>query len=204
MKRFFSPNSFWNQPIPADAKIDPRSERWMRLLEGEPTGENFYMNSECWTIPIYEAGPDTSLVEVRRHALSPREKLGWSTSHDTFGHGPGFGQVPIPASAKPDPQTDSHLAVVDRARNLVWDMWKLSHNPDGTWQSATGMVYPADGPGVFDPAPLGLVDGESVHFHGPSRASGVPAIAGLILYDEVMEGEISHNIAGASRYCSRQ
>lgn len=204
MKRFFSPDSFWNQAIPAHAPVDPRTERWMRLLEGEPTGENFYMNSERWTIPVYEADPDTPVVEVRRHALSPREKLVWCTSHDTFGHGPGFGQVPIPETARPDSQTDSHLAVVDPSRNLVWDMWKLSRNPDGSWKSATGMVYAADGTGVFDPGPLGLVDGESVHFHGPSRASGVPAVAGLILHDEVMAGEIRHKIAGASRYCARQ
>ena len=37
------PDSFWNQPSPADASIDPRSERWMRMLEGEPTRE-----FGCW------------------------------------------------------------------------------------------------------------------------------------------------------------
>ena len=98
--------------------------------------------------------------------------------------------VPIPKTASPDPQSDSHMAVVDWATNQVWDMWSLSRNPDGTWTSATGMTYPADGPGVFNTADLGVEDGESVHFHGPSRASGVPAVAGLIMYDEVMAGEI--------------
>ena len=37
---------------------------------------------------------------------------------------------------------------------------------------------------------------------GPSRAAGVPAVAGLILYDEVMAGEIRHKIAAASRFCA--
>src|ERR1700722_16479654 len=64
------------------------------------------------------------------------------------------------------------------------------------------MVYPSDGPGVFSPGALGVQDGESVHFHGPSRAAGVPAVAGLILYDEVMAGEIRHKVAAASRFCA--
>jgi hypothetical protein len=55
---------------------------------------------------------------------------------------------------------------------------------------------------VFSTAALGLQDGESVHFYGPSRASGVPAVAGLIMYDEVAAGEIRHKIAAASRFCA--
>jgi hypothetical protein len=104
--------------------------------------------------------------------------------------------------AAPDPRADSHLAVVDWKRNLVWDMWALRRDPDGGWRSATGMVYAADGPGVFSTEEIGVVDGESVHFHGPSRAAGVPAVAGLILYDEVMAGEVRHKIAAASRFCA--
>jgi hypothetical protein len=55
---------------------------------------------------------------------------------------------------------------------------------------------------VFATADLGVRDGESVHFHGPSRAAGVPAVAGLIMYDEVAAGEIRHKIAAASRFCA--
>jgi hypothetical protein len=110
--------------------------------------------------------------------------------------------VPIPPEASPDPKADSHLAVVDWEQHRVWDMWALSRNPDGTWKSATGMVYAADGPGVFSTAEIGVKDGESVHFHGPSRAAGVPAVAGLIMYDEVAAGEIRHKIAAASRFCA--
>ena len=42
------------------------------------------------------------------------------------------------------------------------------------------------------------MDGESIHFHGPSRAAGVPAIAGLIMHQEVLEGEIRHKLAYAT------
>ena len=200
--RFFSDDSFWNQVIPADAEVDPRTDRWVKLLETEPTGDNFLVNSTQWTIPVYEVTSATPLLKVGLLAIGAKEKIVWHTDRDFFGHGPRFDWVPIPPEATPDPQTDSHLAVVDWQKKLVWDMWALSRNPDGTWKSATGMVYPSDGPGVFSTQDLGVKDGESIHFHGPSRAAGVPAVAGLILYDEVMAGEIRHKIAAASRFCA--
>jgi hypothetical protein len=36
MKRFFSEDSFWNTPLPANPEIDPRSEHCIRLLESIP------------------------------------------------------------------------------------------------------------------------------------------------------------------------
>ena len=202
VRRFFSDDSFWNQPIPANAEVDTRTDRWIKLLETEPTGTNFTINSQQWTIPVYEVDRTTPLVKVGLLALSPKDQTHWHTDRGFFGHGRGFNFVPLPEAATPDPQADSHLAVVDWQRKLVWDMWALSRNADGTWKSATGMVYAADGPGVFSTAALGVRDGESVHFHGPSRAAGVPAVAGLIMYDEVMAGEIRHKIAAASRFCA--
>lgn len=202
VRRFFSDDSFWNQPIAPDARLDPRTERWVALLETEPTGLNFLVNSEQWTIPVYDVDSSTPLQDVGVLEISPAEKIRWHTQREHFGHGPGFDRVPIPTDAMPDPQVDSHLALVDWERNLVWDMWSLVRNPDGTWKSATGMVYRADGSGVFSTQELGVQDGESVHFHGPSRASGVPAVAGLIMYDEVVAGEIRHKIAAASRFCA--
>jgi len=62
------------------------------------------------------------------------------------------------------------------------------------------MFYRLDGNGIFDGSWLGYQDSESVHFHGPSRAAGVPAMAGLTMYDEVKQGEIRHKLSCASRY----
>ncbi len=203
-RRFFSDSSFWNQPLAADARTHPRSEAWIKLLETEPSGENFLINCTQWTIPIYEVDSSTPLVEVGLRYLTPDDKKIWHTERAHFGHGAGFDRVPIPTQAEPDPKGDAHMAIVNWETNQVWDMWSLRRAPDGTWSSATGMVYAADGAGVFKTEELGVQNGESVHFHGPSRAAGVPAVAGLILYDEVMAGEIRHKIAAASRFCAYQ
>ena len=201
-KRFFSEKSFWNQPIPKDAEVDPRSDRWIKMLEQEPTGENFGLSFMEWTIPVYEVDENTPLYNVKYHYLTENEKKAWVTvtKRERFGHGPGFNPVPIPEGAKPDPENDSHFTVVDWNRMIAWDMWGLKKLDDGSWESKTGMMFRLDGSGIFNGYELGYVDKESVHFHGPSRASGVPAFAGLIMYDEVMSGQIKHKLSCASRF----
>ncbi|NJK86228.1 MAG: hypothetical protein HC906_09910 [Bacteroidales bacterium] len=88
---------------------------------------------------------------------------------------------------------------------IAWDMWGFRKRADGSWESNTGMKYKLDGSGVYDGDELNIVDNESVHFHGPSRAAGVPAIAGLIMYDEVVyDKEIRHKLAIATRFNALQ
>jgi hypothetical protein len=91
------------------------------------------------------------------------------------------------------------LAIVDWEHNLAWDMW-YAHKRNGKWYSNTGMVYRIDGPGVFDPNLFAIKTGESIHQFGPSRAPGVPALAGLIMYDEAEAGAIEHKLAAATLF----
>ena len=204
-QRFFSASSFWNQPIGNDPEIDPGSDHFISLLKTEPTGNHFGINATKWTIPVYLADSSTPRVDIGLHYLSEREKENWCTRRDHFGHGDGFGKdVPLPPGAMPDPEQDAHLAVVDLENRVAWDMWGLQHHPDGSWTSKTGMKYSLDGEGVFHTEDFHILDGESVHFHGPSRAAGVPAIAGLIMYDEVAAGKIRHRLACATRFNAKQ
>ena len=133
------------------------------------------------------------------------EKITWDSQREYFGHGPGFGDdVPIPDKALPDPEVDAHFAIVDRENNMAWDMWGFRTRADGSFESNTGMKYRLDGDGAFKTESFEIKNGESVHFHGPSRAAGVPAIAGLIMYDEVMSGKIGHKLAIATRFAAFQ
>jgi hypothetical protein len=210
--RFFSSDSFWNQPIAESTPTDPRSALWISMLEcDKPHG--LYINLREWTIPVYEVNDHTPLVQIHRtferqpatkyeykhmrHFLE-RSRHRLSPEHP-YGHGPGFGPlIPLPAHARPDGQGDAHLALVDRERGVAWDMWALSRRPDGGWESCTGMTYALDGSGVFAKLDPGPEDGESVHLYGPSRAPGVPAIAGLIMRDEIRSGRIEHKLACAT------
>lgn len=60
------------------------------------------------------------------------------------------------------------------------------------------MVYAADGSGVWRTSDFNVKNGESIHFHGPGRAAGVPIVAGLAMRWELLAGEVRHKIAMAT------
>jgi hypothetical protein len=207
MTRVFSAESIWNQPISPELKKHARSDEWMTLLAREPNGA-FGINSRLYTTPVYHARRDTRLRRIFQRPAPPRR---FETTMDgfldtrreiTFSHGPGFGWVPVPEEALQDQGTDGHLAIVDTSRNLIHDMWGAHRREDGEWESYTGMTYAIDGSGVFDRAQHlpRIENGDSVHQHGPSRASGTPAIAGIVFREEVLAGTIEHKLAFGCRF----
>ncbi len=209
-KRFFSDDSFWNQPIPADAEVDPRSDFWISLLKQDSYGNNFGPNVGGYTTPIYEVDADTPRHTVLEREFTDEEwavvgfEGGWFDRGEIFHHGPGFGQdVPIPDHARPDPESDAHFALVDYATGIVWDMWGATYR-DGQWRSYTGMKYKLKGDGVFDEHRFVIKTGESIHHYGPGTAAGIPVIAGVIRYDDVKRGRIEHKLSGAVRYAALQ
>ncbi|NLF40048.1 hypothetical protein GX586_11420 [bacterium] len=202
MRRFFSDDSFWNTPISPAAETDPRSSHMIELLKRDgDKGLPFWFNIREWTIPVYEVDGNTPRRTVNEIVVD-REKMmarRWGPRSKWFSHGPGFGQnVPIPDHAIPDPAGDHHMAMVDWQARMAWDMWMCRRRADGEWESYTGMVYSLDSTGVWKTSDFAVKDGESIHFHGPGRAAGVPIIAGLFLYDEIMAGEIRHKLAYAT------
>ena len=198
-RRFFSDSSFWNQPIPANPAIDPRSDFYMRTWAMEPTG-GLHLNMHEFTIPVYQVDASTPVLQVAQLPTPEKYRSKAVNRAWEFRHGPGFGRVPIPGHAIPDPAGDKHAAFVDYQRGLAWDMWYALKREDGSWESWTGMHYSIDGPGVFHPSDFAAENGDSIHFHGPGRAAGVPIIAGLAMQHEILAGRIEHKLAFAARY----
>jgi hypothetical protein len=189
-RRFFSDESFWNQPLPVNPEIDARSPQWIALMKRDPM-KNFGVNATRYTIPIYEINEKTPLKTVLPNS-------------DFYQHAKDFPkQVPIPDDAVSDDQNDHHLALVDWSRNTAWDLWGAELR-NGQWYSYTGIRYRLDGPGVFSTKELGMKNNDSVHQYGPGRASGVPIIAGLIREEEARSGRIEHKIAAASQFVAFQ
>jgi hypothetical protein len=191
-KRFFSDESFWNQPLPANPEIDPRSDYWIGLMKIDAKKNiGLGINATRYTIPVYEVDANTPLKTVLPNSTF-------------YHHAKDFpDRVPIPDKAVSDNLSDHHMALIDWANDTGWDMWEAI-NRDGQWYSNTGIRYKLDGPGVFDTAELGMKNNDSVHQYGPGRASGVPIIAGLIMFHEAESREIDHKIAGATRFVAFQ
>jgi len=83
-------------------------------------------------------------------------------------------------------------------------MWAAHRRDDGEWEANTGMKYRADGSGVFDRKSFAIHNGESIHLYGPSRAAGVPALAGTIMHQEMQEGRIEHRLGFATQAAALQ
>jgi len=201
-KRFFAPDSFWNQPIGPNPAIDPLNDRYLEALAGAHGGP-FWINILDYTIPVYAVDERTPRHTVHQRPIDPggeeRRMKRWGPRATWFQHGPGFGKdVPIPAHAMPDPESDGHMALIDYRRGRAWDMWGCRRRADGGWESYTGMAYDLNGSGVWRTDDFPVQDGESIHFHGPGRAAGVPIIAGLFMYAEVRAGHIPHKLAFAT------
>lgn len=211
-KRFFSEDSFWNQRLKDNPKIHSKSDYYVQLLYAADPRHGLHINLHEWTIPVYPVDGNTPRRKVsrrlphhdregKRFYAYTRPFLRTATEHP-LGFGPGFGdQVPIPEIATPDPEGDSHIALIDEDRGLAWDMWGAQKKADGSWWSCTGMVYDLNGSGTFDGIEFGIHNGESIHLYGPSRASGVPTIAGLIMHHEILAGEIRHKLLYACMAC---
>lgn len=200
MRRFFSSDSFWNQPVGERPAVDPRSDHYLAMLGEEPGGP-FWINCKEYAIPVRTVDSHTPWRTVHLWAYDPvRQGPGrWGPRTTYWSHGPGFGRdVPIPDDAQPDPGTDHHLALVEWEHGTVWDMWACRRRPDGEWESHTGMVYRAYGSGVWKTSDFGVRDGESIHFCGPGRAAGVPIVAGLAMRWELLAGAVAHRIAMAT------
>ncbi|MDA3865452.1 MAG: hypothetical protein PF489_01745 [Salinivirgaceae bacterium] len=58
-RRFFSAFSFWNQPIPENAEIDPQNDHFIKLLKREYSGTFFRINLTSWSIPVCDVDETT-------------------------------------------------------------------------------------------------------------------------------------------------
>jgi len=203
-RRFFADASYWNTPLGPQVEADPESDRLLALMATKGT-QGFWLNLEYWTIPVYEAASDTPRCDVRKFlSANLRGAPGWHGSTDpdeprhTLGHTRDFNPVPIPAHAVPSREEDGHMTIVDWQTLTAWDMLAAARTPAGDWMAQTGIRYRLDGPGVFRRDQFPIHDGESIHYFGPGRASGVPIIAGLIMHEEILAGRIAHRLA----FCS--
>jgi len=212
LKRFFSPDSFWNQPIAEKTELHAKSEYYKDLLKVAYPGGGLHVNLHEWTIPVYPVDASTPKHDIaKRMPCHEHEGKDFyavtrpflrTVEDHPLGHGPGFGKdVPIPSYATPDAAIDSHIALVDEEAGLIWDMWAAQKREDGSWWSCTGMRYDLNGSGTFDSEQFGVHNGESIHLYGPSRASGTPTIAGLIMHHELAAGKIEHKLAFGCPAC---
>lgn len=180
--RPFSDDSPWNTPIPAGAALAPDSVALIEdLATSSPFGEALDVNIARYSIPLFFADDTTPTIPMTARVAGE----GWGAG--------GFDvtlDMPLPPGATPDPESDHHIAVIDRAKNLEWGCWDTQlHGGSGT--AGLCAVSDLSGTGV---RPRHDVASPWSAAHG-ARACGFPLVAGLIRPEEIAAGRIEHALA---------
>jgi hypothetical protein len=211
---FFSPASFWNQRLPASARVDPDSATFVGKLTGQGKAATYGFSYQTFSVSIFFATPTTPTVSVRID--QPEAEAGTSPywkDLETI-----MAAVPIPPQCRPPGPFpgDNHVVIV--RRNLdgtadMWELWKFSKfEVDGPhsggqatgcsagWlekagfhcEAGAGYEDVAKSVGFFDDTSWPGIEG-SRHFS--ASASGLPFLGGAILPAEVQRGYIPHALA---------
>ena len=174
----FASSSIWNQPLAADAALDPRSSELVAAFNQQwrTNYGTVGMNTDKWSIPIYRVPRDQPTVTV------------FGSDDPACNSDPPLRQqlaaVPIPANAHPANGTDKSLAIWQPSTDTVWEMWLVEKDSSGRWTSCWGgrITDVSTSNGVFD-WPYGVA------------ASGLSYLGGTVKVSELEAGEIKHALA---------
>jgi hypothetical protein len=184
-RRFFSPTSFWNEPVPADEPLDPSSAAVVTALDEQVAAEEDdekgpAINTTKWSVPIYTVPANQPMVKVTLE--NPTPPLALQSAWDA---------VPLPSDAQPAAGSDGHLVVWQPSTDRLWEFWRLLHGPEGwaaTWGGA--MQNASSDPGAYGP--------EAWPGAKPAwgaSASSLSIAGGLITLEDLEKGRINHALA---------
>ncbi len=90
------------------------------------------------------------------------------------------GPYPIPPNAPIEHNSDRHILVLDSGTCKSYEMWHGSPQPGGSWDAGSGAIFDLTS-NMLRPNGKGSAD-----------AAGLPMLPGLVRYDEVAAGAITH------------
>ena len=170
-------DNIWNRQID-DLPVHPNSEAFIDTIGAGATLHADF-GSGVWPpdsnspigIPFIETGegqPDVPVV------------------YTAYGDESDPGPWPIPPDAPieggPDADGDRHVIVLDRRACTLYELFFAFPQEDGSWHAASGARYDLTSNAL---RPDGWTSAD---------AAGLPIFPGLVTYDEVASGEITHAI----------
>lgn len=179
--RFFAPTSFWNEPLAANAPLDPTSAEVVgafdALIAAEEQAKNGpWINTTEYSIPVYMVPAGQPTVSVK---LDGTSNAGLSSA---------WSAVPLPPTATSATGTDGDLFVWQPSTDRLWEFWRLVHGAEG-WQASWGgaMQKVSSNPGVYGPEAWSGAQS----WWGVS-ASSLSLVGGLISLEDLELGQINH------------
>jgi len=171
----FGPSSLWNKNIAA-SPVDPNSTAIIDFIgSGEPLHPDFGSGT-------YQ-GQSIGIPYV----VAPMTQSGVSITYTQSPDESDPGPMPIPSNAQiegfPNPgDGDRHVLVLDPANCWLYELYSSYPNTNGTWKAGSGAAWDLE---KSEYRPWGWTSAD---------AAGLPIFAGLVRYDEILNGSINHAI----------
>ncbi len=168
--QLFPGDNPWNRPVDT-ASVDPNSGAIISLIGA---GKSFHpdfgadWNGGPFGIPYLVVAGGQPGVAVTFDYASESDP----------------GPYPIPANAPIEggagSNGDRHVLVVDRDRWILYELYAAYPQPNGSWHAGSGAIFDLSSNAL---RPAGWTSAD---------AAGLPILPGLVRYDEVAAGEITH------------
>jgi hypothetical protein len=171
----FSPTSFWNAPLPANAPLDPSSSAYVTEINRQVKDYHTWMETGAYSVPVYVVGPQQSNQHVTLDTWGPDLQA-------------AFDAVPIPSTAQAAAGTDEDMTVWQPSTDRMWDFWGMRKEADG-WHARWGgeMDNVSHDPGYFTHL------GQTANWG--ATATGLPLLGGLVTEADLQRGYINHALA---------
>ncbi|MEO6014570.1 MAG: hypothetical protein ABIQ30_13420 [Devosia sp.] len=175
----FPADNIWNTPVDS-LPVDPKSADYVSSIGGSETlkadfGSGEYEGSTIGipyvTVPANQ--PDVPIVFA-----------GFGNEPEPYTDESDAGPFPIPADAPVEgglkSEGDRHVIVVQEGTCILFELYKAVPNADGSWNAV--------GSARFD------LKSNDLRTEGwtSTDAAGLPIFPGLVRYDEIKTGEITH------------
>ncbi|HTK19923.1 MAG TPA: hypothetical protein VL442_10435 [Mucilaginibacter sp.] len=172
----FPSDNPWNQDISSSA-IDPNSSQIIANFSSSKLKADF--GSGLWDnapigIPYTVVCGSQPKVPVTFRANS---------NDGNYGSESDPGPYPIPSNApiEGNGQGDSHVVVVDKDNDMLYELYNASYT-NGQWQASSGAIFNLKSDAL---RPDGWTSAD---------AAGLPIFPGLVRYEEILKGTIDHAI----------
>jgi hypothetical protein len=191
--REFSATSYVHAPLPANAPVAAKSQKWVTELQRQ-VAKNYGLvavNIDTYTPPLYVVGAGVPTVRVRAERAS---EPGWRFEPLQQ----QWLDVPLPKDFEPSAGTDKEAIVYQPDTGRYWEFWGMEKsgrsvkdsagNTVPEWRAAWGgqIMDLKSSPGYFVTTPQGYKFG--------TAATGMALLGGLITIAEQRAGKVSHAI----------
>jgi hypothetical protein len=180
----FSPESAWDEPLPAGTSADPESAALVAVLTAEVAREEATqigpgIDSTASSTPIYVVGADQPSVYVELEEPLASWRKGLQAA---------FVSVPIPVGARAAAGPDEIMTVYQPSMDRLWEFFHMREE-NGVWHAAWGGAIQdvSQSPGYYTRSSW---PGSAPNWG--ATASSLSLAGGTMTIAELRAGEIDH------------